>query len=133
MYVVNQEGRKENDMFCLWEWIFIWLSSPFFKFYQGVLNVFCLCFIISSEGIYAKISWQSLNSLLFLYPQPFNYQFSIMRKYNPNFLCFTCTSKQVKMVIKSIHHFNGKLVAEKKEQENKMWKCYSASEKVSNT
>ena len=112
MYVVNQEGRKENDMFCLWEWMFIWLSSPFIKFYQGVIRYFLLVFYNQLWRNICKNIPAITYSLLFLYPEPFNYQFSIITKYNPNFLCFTC--KQLKIIIKSIH-FNGKLaVAEKK-------------------
>lgn len=31
----RKEGRKEDGMFCLWEWRFTLLSSPLIKFCQG--------------------------------------------------------------------------------------------------
>lgn len=102
-------------MFCLWEWRFLLPSSPLIKFYHGD---FLLVFYNQLWKTCAKNISAITYSLQFLYSQPFTNQFSIMRKYNPDFLCFV--SKQLKMIIiNSIHHFNATLVVEKKKQENK--------------
>ena len=86
MYVVSQEGRKDNDMFCLWEWRFILLSSPLLKCYQVVLRCFLLVFYKQHWKICKNIP-SITYSLQFLYPQPLSY-ISIAKKVQSWFSLF---------------------------------------------